>query len=128
MSRAVHFIVAVALFAASNLHLPVLQVVAWTGMIVSYSQGRTVSEAVRMTFDGEHPCPMCKAIKKQQTEQPQQLQVASPTMRLMAVWEPPDGYEHIRIMVDRLGDFTNAWASFSWPPERLPPRVQAIFG
>jgi len=58
----------VALVAANNLHAPLMQVVAWSGMLVSYSRDNTLTEAIGMTFDGEHPCPMCKAIEKSQTE------------------------------------------------------------
>ncbi len=53
-----------ALFVANNLHLPLLQVVAWTGMLASYSRDYSVAEALDMTFGGEHPCPMCKSITK----------------------------------------------------------------
>jgi hypothetical protein len=39
-----------------------LQVMAWTGMAISYSAESGVSEGLRRTFDGEHPCPLCHAI------------------------------------------------------------------
>jgi hypothetical protein len=39
-----------------------LQVMAWTGMAISYSAEAGVSEGLRQTFDGEHPCPLCHAI------------------------------------------------------------------
>jgi hypothetical protein len=32
-------------------------------MLVSYSQKGTVVEAVEKTFDGEHPCALCRAIE-----------------------------------------------------------------
>src|SRR5258705_1951082 len=38
--------------------------VAWTGMVISYSQDGTVSEAVVKTFDGNHPCGLCKQIAR----------------------------------------------------------------
>lgn len=41
-----------------------LQVVAWTGMIVSRTAESGVAAAVESTFDGEHPCPLCTALKK----------------------------------------------------------------
>lgn len=47
-----------------------LQVVAWTGMIVSRTAERGVAEAVKSTMDGDEPCPLCKAVKAvQQSEQ-----------------------------------------------------------
>lgn len=53
-----------AVLVANNLHLPLLQVTAWARMLFSYSQENSVATAIEMTFDGEHPCPMCKKIQK----------------------------------------------------------------
>ena len=41
-----------------------LQVVAWSGMLVSYTQEDGVVEGTRKTFDGEHPCSLCDVISK----------------------------------------------------------------
>lgn len=57
------FVVAAVIFSI-GLHWNLLQVVAWTGMLVRYAQDASLSEAVEKTFDGEHPCCMCKAIEK----------------------------------------------------------------
>jgi hypothetical protein len=47
----------------------VLQGVAWVGMAVSYSlEAGSVSSGLSKTFDGEHPCPLCKAVKKASQE------------------------------------------------------------
>ena len=46
-----------------------LQTVAWTQMIVAYSRNAPLKEALKETFDGRHPCEMCKGIQKaRQTE------------------------------------------------------------
>jgi hypothetical protein len=37
---------------------------AWLGMVVSYSQAAPLSEALEKTFDGRHPCCLCKEIAK----------------------------------------------------------------
>lgn len=42
----------------------VLQGAALAGMTVVYSARTGVAEGLRETFDGKHPCCMCKAIKK----------------------------------------------------------------
>lgn len=54
-----------------------LQVVAWTGMVVNFAHTDGLAEAARKTFDGKHKCSMCKAIdasreaeKNQQRERP----------------------------------------------------------
>ncbi len=53
----------------SGAHWVVLQVTAWTGMLVARSQTEGVAEAVKTTFDGEHPCVMCSAIESGQKEE-----------------------------------------------------------
>ncbi len=45
-------------------HWGVMQVVAWSNMIVDYSAQDGLIEGAKKTFDGEHPCCMCKAISE----------------------------------------------------------------
>lgn len=45
-----------------------LQGVAWTGMVISYARDGSVIEAVTKTFDGEHPCPLCKVVEEGQKQ------------------------------------------------------------
>ena len=40
------------------------QMIAWSKMLYDYSEGRSLVEAAEMTFDGEHPCSMCLALKE----------------------------------------------------------------
>jgi hypothetical protein len=51
-----------ALLIAGGGHWALLQSVAWTGMIVSFSRQSTLHESVVRTFSGEAPCSMCVAI------------------------------------------------------------------
>jgi hypothetical protein len=53
-----------ALVLSLGLHWTVLQSAAWVGMVVSYSQDGTVLDALQKTFDGEHPCPLCKLVER----------------------------------------------------------------
>ncbi len=39
-----------------------MQSVAWAGMIVTRSQSESLSTAIRTTFDGQHPCTLCKVV------------------------------------------------------------------
>lgn len=58
------FIVA-CLMVSIGAQWAVLQGVAWVGMAVSYSvQDGSITEGLSKTFDGAHPCPLCKAVKK----------------------------------------------------------------
>ncbi len=53
----------VAVFAVSiDAQWIVLQSLAWAGMVVSYSQKAPLAVALSHTFDGKHPCCLCKAI------------------------------------------------------------------
>lgn len=45
-----------------GLHWSFLQSVAWVGMVVSYSHESGIGKALEKTFDGKHPCCLCKAI------------------------------------------------------------------
>ncbi len=40
-------------------HWAALQTYAWAQMFANFSRNASVSEAVRMTFDGQHPCQLC---------------------------------------------------------------------
>jgi hypothetical protein len=44
-------------------HWAFLQTSAWIGMVVQYSRQAGLKAGLAQTFDGEHPCPICKAIQ-----------------------------------------------------------------
>jgi hypothetical protein len=50
-------------------HWSVLQVGAWAGMVVTYSHRVGLIAGLSQTFDGGHPCPICKAIQKGKKEE-----------------------------------------------------------
>jgi len=54
--------VIVTLVATTGAHWALLQTVAWTTMLADNLCTQSVTEAVAQTFDGDHPCPLCKAI------------------------------------------------------------------
>jgi hypothetical protein len=65
LNRIVRIVVAV--FGCLHLcggHWGVMQAIAWTNMIVEYSAQDGLVQGTRKTFDGEHPCCMCKAIEQ----------------------------------------------------------------
>lgn len=72
MPRRFKFITVLLLVLTLGLHWTLLQTVAWTGMLISYSRDASLSEAVSKTFDGQHPCKMCKVIKQARAEEKQQ--------------------------------------------------------
>jgi hypothetical protein len=54
--------VIVALVVSTGAHWAALQTVAWTAMFVDNLRTDSLVEAVTHTFDGKHPCALCKAI------------------------------------------------------------------
>jgi hypothetical protein len=51
-----------ALIATTGLHWAVLQSVAWTTMLADNLHSSSFRDAMTKTFDGKHPCCLCKAI------------------------------------------------------------------
>jgi len=54
----------IALASSIGLHWAFFQSLAWLGMVVTYSQEASFTEALVKTFDGSHPCALCKEIAK----------------------------------------------------------------
>jgi hypothetical protein len=52
----------VALCCAIGLQWVALQSIAWTAMIVDYSKHGSLSQALAQTFDGAHPCSLCRIV------------------------------------------------------------------
>jgi hypothetical protein len=53
----------------SGAHWVLLQVTAWTGMVIERTQTSGVVVAVETTFDGAHPCALCHAITEGNQEE-----------------------------------------------------------
>jgi hypothetical protein len=70
----IRFAATLVLVLSLGLHWAFLQTVAWTGMIISYSHGSSFKEAVTKTFDGKHPCSLCKVIQQGRAEEKKQDQ------------------------------------------------------
>jgi hypothetical protein len=56
------FLVILALVATTGLHWVTLQSVAWTAMLADNLQTNSFQVAAEKTFDGKHPCCLCRAI------------------------------------------------------------------
>jgi hypothetical protein len=66
-----------------------VQEVAWMKMLVDYTQERGLKRGVIETFDGDHPCKLCKkAAEIRQQEQPQDPaeKQAPPAKRFRFAW------------------------------------------
>ena len=58
------------------------QILAWSRMLVDYSASVGIAEGVAMTFDGQHPCGLCKAITEQ-SRQKKDNEKGSPALAAM---------------------------------------------
>jgi hypothetical protein len=71
-SRIAKSFIAVLLIVSIGGHWVFLQSVAWVSMVIDYSKDAPISVAVSKTFDGKHPCKLCKIVRHgQETEKKQ---------------------------------------------------------
>lgn len=62
LRRLGHLLLLAAVLAVTGAHWAVLQSVAWTAMLAGNLQTDSFHVAVVKTFDGKHPCALCKQI------------------------------------------------------------------
>ena len=88
-------LVAVLLACLSvGLHWSAVQVVGWVGMAVEFSRTRPVADALEMTFDGKHPCVLCKLVQNHgplSDQEPQSPPESKSDFKLLvaSIWENP---------------------------------------
>ena len=70
-----------------GLHWALLQTVAWTGMVLSYSRNASLPEALSRTFDGQHPCALCQAIAKGKNSE-KQSETLAPLKKIDGLYQP----------------------------------------
>ncbi|MGD0616012.1 MAG: hypothetical protein ABSA69_11295 [Verrucomicrobiota bacterium] len=98
-----------------------LQSIAWTRMLADNLGGCSFTEAVHKTFDGKHPCCLCKAIaagrkaeqKRDFTTQPQKLEF--PPVKENLVLIAPSNFQPL----PRANTFAD---SLTHKPPTPPPR------
>ncbi len=104
-----------------------LQCVAWANMAVNYSHEEGLANGLSHTFDGRHPCPLCKAISRS-TEKEKK----SPAFSVSAVKLPVFLTSRTSwIFSVRQVERTLSLAHFSYPqrhdaPSVPPPRSSLI--
>ena len=90
MLRLSKLLVVLSLISSIGLQWSLLQSVAWIGMIVDYSRDASIGKALEKTFDGQHPCCLCKMIQKgrdAEKKQDQQQTKSSLKLNLGLVWQ-----------------------------------------
>jgi hypothetical protein len=69
-------------------HWAFLQAGAWVSMILCYSQTVELKTAITQTFDGEHPCPICKTIQEGKKQEQKKAPLLNTELKkeFLAVW------------------------------------------
>lgn len=88
-------------------HWALLQSAAWVGMAVNFSKQESLATALQKTFDGRHPCKLCKIVKAgQSSEQKRDLQKLGVKFEFLAVAGscglfPPGPIRHFALSPER---------------------------
>ena len=70
-----------------------LQTAAWVGMLADYGRSHGIEKAVAMTFDGDHPCDLCRKIeaaKKRESSPPCPAESAKRSRKRSRSSPPPN--------------------------------------
>jgi hypothetical protein len=59
-----------------------MQSAGWVSMLANYSRSATFAQALRMTFDGRHPCRLCHLVQKGQAQERQHHPTPEPGQKL----------------------------------------------
>lgn len=120
-SRCGKLLVVAALVLTTGAHWAALQTVAWTTMLAGNLRSHSVSEAVAQTFDGEHPCPLCRAIAAGKKSEKKSEAVASALkLEYLPVMQGAFLYPPLHFEMVPAADFFAA--SLSQKPPVPPPR------
>ncbi len=101
-SRLPKLAIVAALACSVGLHWELLQSVAWVKMVVSYSSAAPLKDALEKTFDGKHPCSLCKEIAKGRQSEKQSVPTVAKKFEFsysatLFVFSPPSTYWQIRL-------------------------------
>jgi len=106
-----------AVCCAIGLQWVALQSIAWTAMIVDYSKNASLCYAIAKTFDGAHPCSLCRIVNKAKAvEKKTDLQPLTPKVDMIC---PARGTTRVQPFVH----FDYATTSFSVSEIRHSPAV-----
>ena len=121
LARSGKVLVIVALVLMTGLHWAAQQTVAWSTMLANHLRTQSVEESMAQTFDGLHPCSLCKAIAAaKQTEKKGEAVVAVlkfefPIYGETVILTPPVAFAQVSP--------ANAFAdSLNFRPPLPPPR------
>ena len=84
LRRVGHVLLIVALLFATGGHWALLQTVAWTNMLATNLRMCPLEEAITRTFDGQHPCAICKVVcEGKKSEKKSELTLTGKTLEFV---------------------------------------------
>jgi hypothetical protein len=111
----------ITLVAMLGAHWALLQTVAWTTMLAHNLCSHSAKEAVTETFDGKHPCCLCKAIATgKQSEKKTEFSFQSQKLEFPPVKESFVLIAPLQFQLLPLENFSAE--SFAQKPLLQPPR------
>ncbi|MFI5345258.1 MAG: hypothetical protein ACHQ51_02675 [Elusimicrobiota bacterium] len=116
----VRILLAAALLYGSGAHWLVVQGAAWAGMVAARSGRNTVSQALKTTFDGQHPCRVC-LIVKHGADAPPRAALPAPTVDFAFV-AVPSILPSVAAVVPLPSDVPSFSSAFRVPPSP-PPNI-----
>src|SRR5688572_7907469 len=121
--RASQYFLIMTLLVSMGGHLALLQTIAWGNMLADFSSETSLVEAMDKTFSGEHPCPLCKVVKKSKSEEEKKPLLKSEMKMEIALPVPvkvpfPKSSELAFGVTEHAGDFTEV----DLPVPMQPPR------
>lgn len=120
--KAGRLLLVIALLVSCGAHWFVLQSIAWTAMLVEQSQRTTLVEAVKRTFDGAHPCGLCKQIaggKEQEKKNDMPVFVG----KIAFIYEPRAIALHPPRVAEEHSSLKLSAPAYFPPPLLQPPRL-----
>ena len=120
-TRVGNVLLIVAMLAATGTHWAALQTVAWTGMIADNLRCGSLVGAVERTFDGKHPCCLCRQIEAgRKSEKKSEFPLALKRLEFMS--STPRFIFAAPTRVWRLSTPEASFESILHPPPTPPPR------
>ena len=123
LTGSARFFLIIALCSSIGMHWAALQSVAWATMLVDNARSGPIAEAIAKTFDGNHPCGLCKrvaAAKGSENKRDVQPLTAKPDLICAT---------RAITLLPRCAGYSFAWSSVM-SPERVcappvpPPRLE----
>lgn len=120
--RARRIITVLVLVLTLGLHWAALQSAAWVSMIVRYSRNTTLQQALVQTFDGQHPCALCRFVADGRKAEHQERQAQLTLLKFDFLCEAPAAFIFAEVPPNRCEPGDQQGFTRCEQPPSPPPR------